>query len=118
MKEIKLQKKEYKGIGYLHFFKNAITGEEKIIECTKKEYEDLATARPEQNPKLEGYVWTHSAGGTIKVDNEDTLLKENEYCDFENGYFVIAKNADGKLVGEKLLKDDIKNDFLSISKLK
>lgn len=79
----KLTKKEYLGEGYVHKFIHK-NGEVKYVPCTKEEYDALALPNP-INPTLKNYTWVCSGGGTIKVDNPDTMLGDDEYCELPDG---------------------------------
>lgn len=107
MDKIKLTKKNYLGEGYLHRFKNNDTGEEIFEECTKEEYERLGKAGGSQfNPVKAGWTWIGSCGGTVKVDNADSVLKKNEYCELPNG--TVALNVNKGII--TLDKAEIIND--------
>ena len=92
MAQIQLTKRNYLGVGYVHIFTNNKTGDDVGVECTQEEYAALSLPNA-VNPTLEGHTWSHSAGGTIKVDSPTTLLGENEYCDFEGGHVVVTKTG-------------------------
>ena len=115
----KLTKKNYLGEGYHHTFQNAATGEVIYIPCTKEEYTRMGEKGGSQyNPTLAGHKWLSSAGGTIKVDNPDGVLRENEYCQV-NGYCVVVhKDEGGRLVASKVELKDIVNGEVEESKFK
>lgn len=111
---VNLTKKNYLGVGYIHTFKNA----DGVVNvpCTKEEYDALALPNA-VNPTLEGYEWAGSSGGTIMVDNPDTLLKENEYCDYNGRYFLMIKNPSGNLVGKFVDLNKITNDSINYDEI-
>jgi len=86
---MELTKRTYLGEGYLHRFKNNITGEEIYEECTKEQYEALGVKGGwKNNPVKDGWTWIGSCGGTIKVDTPDTVLGINEYCELPDRVVV------------------------------
>lgn len=91
----KLTKRVYLGDGYHHEFLNLRTNEHVYIQCSQKEYEELATKNLQ--PTLDGHEWLGSTGGTFRVDTPDGRLGINEYCDI---------NADEVLVRLKDKPDD------------
>jgi len=110
--KITLTKRNYLGEGWVHIFKNDKTGDEVVVECTEEEYKALALPNP-TNPTLEGHTWTHSAGGTVKVDSPTSLLSENEYCEIDGKYTVVTRNSKGDYNLHKLDKEHIINDELA-----
>jgi len=111
-----LTKREYLGTTCLHIFVNNKTGEEKVVECSQAEYDALALPNP-TNPTLAGHTWKQSYGGSIKVDTPNTMLGENDYCDWKGGYFVIAKDTNGKLVGAEVSKSKVVADKIDVNNL-
>lgn len=106
MEKINLTKKEYLGQGFYYNFRNLETGLYTIDSCTEEEYNALAL--PDAvNPTMEGHIFESASGYSIKVDNDDEQLHENEYCDFEDGYFVVWKDEAGRILGKKLPKGSI-----------
>jgi len=102
--KVKLTKKQYLGVGYIDTFKN----DDGIVNvpCTEEQYNSYSNG---SQPTLDGYVWLGSSGGTIKVDNPDTVLKDGEYCEYEDGYYInISK--DGVLISRKVPLEWIVND--------
>ena len=87
MDKIKLTKREYLGEGYIFEFRNKNTGSRIIIPCTKEEYQNLAKG-VEYNPELENYTFVGGAGGTIKVDTENSTLGSLDYTDIGDSYLV------------------------------
>lgn len=91
----KLKKRNYLGEGYIHVFFHDETGERLIVPCTEFEYKRLGEKDGAKfNPVVEGYSWSHSEGGTIKVDTPDTILGDDEYCVVGDKKIVNLKNAD------------------------
>lgn len=90
-----LKEKEYLGEGYLHQFVNVDTGEHIFVETTKQEYESLGGVDGHlHNPVMDGYVHVASFGGTIKVDNPDSMLGEGEYCVVNGRTFIGLSKAE------------------------
>lgn len=111
---MKLTKRNYLGVGYVHRFQNNETGEIINIPCSKEEYERMGRKGGSiHNPVKDGFTWLCSWGETVKVDTEDTVLKENEYCDYKGGYFVVLKRKDGKLEAKSLPLNKIVADAIS-----
>lgn len=107
---VKLTKVNYTGEAYYNIFKKIDTGEEVIFPCTKEEYEALGRSEwfP---PEREGYEFTNlSAGGAIGVDTPDFVIKEGEYCEYEDGYYVVTMAQSGRMFGGKVPLDSIVND--------
>lgn len=104
--KITLTKRNYLGKGWVHLFINNKTGEEVIVPCTEEEYHALNVPNP-VNPTMDGHTWNSSWGGTIKVDTPNTILGDNEYCDFEDKYAVASKNEKGYLMYAKLEKSEV-----------
>jgi len=105
---IKLTKKKYLGPGYFYEFKNNETGAILLEECTAEEYFRLGIKGGSKfNPVKEGYTFLGAMGGTIKVDNPNTFLGKNEYCEMPN-YTAVNR---GKGI-ECFTKDKIVNDEL------
>ena len=98
----KLTKRNYLGEGYIHQFKNDVTGEIVTVPCTKEEYTRLGEKDGSKyNPTLDGHIWLQSAGGTIKVDTPDTILGVDEYTIIgEEAHIVLS----GQKVGEEYKK--------------
>ena len=110
LKTLKLVKRSYLGIGYLHHFKNDSTGELVFIPCTQQEYERLGQeGGSDFNPTLDGYTWVCSEGGTIKVDTPDTVLGKNEYCELADKTLV---RFDGEFADQFkfVAKSEVVND--------
>lgn len=116
MANLKLKKKNYLGVGYIHTFLNNETGEATIVPCTEQEYLNIGSVKP----TLEGHTWEHSAGGTIKVDNPDSTLGVGEYV--EIGDEVVVRTADSDLLEQfkKAPKEDLDKttDEIDETKLK
>jgi len=113
---MRLTKKQYMGVGYVHAFINDETGEVKYIPCSELDYTRLGEKDGHRlNPILEGFTWHHSEGGTISCDNPDTVLRENEYVDYEDGYFAMFKDEKGRY-GQKLSLSEIVNNEVVIEK--
>lgn len=105
---IKLTKVNYLGEGYVHFYRDIETGEERLIECTKEEYENLGVTPA---PEIQGLEFTKvSAGGVVHVDTPRYMIAENEYCDFEDGYFAVFRQSNGVVFNGKIGKDKIIDD--------
>lgn len=92
---LKLKKKKYLGEGYTHQFKNDLTGEIVFVPTTKEQYESMGIKGGEKNnPTLAGHTWQSSSGGTFKVDNPDTVLKEGEYIEVGDGVIIRVAHPD------------------------
>ena len=116
---MKLKKKQYLGEGYHHTFQSESTGEVIYVPCTKEEYTRMGeVGGSKYNPTLPGHKWLSSAGGTIKVDNPDGVLKENEYCQVNGFCVVVHKDEGGQFVASKVELKDIVNDEVDVSKIK
>jgi len=118
MDKIPLVKRQFLGITYFNFFKHNETGEVKVVEITQQEYENLAG----NTPILEGYTWFQAGGEMIKVDTPKKGMAEmqldwNEYCDYEDGYYILTKNDNGEIRSEKVAVDAIADDELDVAKL-
>lgn len=111
-----LVKKQYLGVGYINQFKNNISNEIISVPITKEEYELLGT-NDASNPTLEGHTWISAQGGTVKVDNIDTRLQEDEYCEFEGGYYICSKDNKNRLIYKLVQLDDIINDEIDTNKI-
>jgi len=104
---VNLKKVEYLGEGYIHCYKDN-NGNQVNVPCSKEEYENLNTVPA---PLIDGLEFTGvSIGGVVKVNTDDYLIKEGEYCDFEDGYYAVFKDSNGLLFGGKVDKDKIIND--------
>lgn len=115
---LKLTKKQYLGVGYVHRFQDNITGEIINVPCSKEEYEAMGMVDGHKNnPVKEGYTWLCSWGETIMCDNPDTVLKENEYCDFNGDYFVVLKDDKGNFKASKVKQDKITKDSLDATEV-
>lgn len=112
MAKRKLTKREYLGEGYIHVFFHDKTGERLIIPCTQQEYERMGEVGGAQyNPVLEGYTWSHSEGGTYKVDTPDTILGDDEYCIVEDKKIVnLGGDVEWNVKHQKVTLDAIDND--------
>lgn len=115
---IKLIKRNYLGKAFVHLFRNNETNEIFVEECTKEEYEALATASAENNPKKDGYTWIGSEGEVIKVDSPDILLKENEYTEIGDISFVVFRDDENQVRGKFVSGKIIQNDEISEVDLK
>ena len=62
------------------------------------------------NPVLEGYTWSHSEGGTVKVDTPDTTLGEDEYCIVEDKKIINLADAEWSVKHQILDADAIDED--------
>lgn len=111
-----LTKREYLGLTYVHIYTDDVSGDEVVVECTQGEYEALELPNP-VNPTKKGCTWVKSLGGSIKVDTPTTLLGVDEYCDWNGGYFVMAKTDTGKIIGGEVKKTDIVADKIDITKI-
>jgi len=116
MEKIKLTKREYLGQGYFYTFKKNDTEQFFIEYCTKEDYEKLALPNP-NNPTLEGCVFVSASGGTVKVDTENGMLGENEYCDMGENYAVCFNSKNIGLVTSFVQKDWIVDDEIEKSKI-
>lgn len=115
---MKLIKRQFLGTTCFHFFKSDTTGNIKVVEGTDEEYNNLAN----ETPKLKGYTWYQSGNGMIKVDTPKRgevamQLDWNEYCDYEDGHYILTKSDDGEIRSEKVSKDTIVNDTIVSNKL-
>lgn len=117
METKELAKVDFLGITNFDVYINDVTGEEVVVECTDEEYGLLSTAGASSNPKKEGHTWKFSIGGALKVDNGKGILRENEYCDYEGGAFVVCKKADGSFVGGKIATERIVDNKISLEEL-
>ena len=116
---MKLTKRNYLGLGYVHQFKNNLTGEIVFVPCTKEEYKRMGEKDGSKyNPTKDGFTWMCSLGETIAVDSPDTMIKENEYCDYKGGHFVVLKNKDGRFSGKSLPLGKITSDEIADKKIK
>jgi len=100
MDKITLTKKEYLGEGYIHIFENQ-NGERVNIPCDKEDYDNLETSKP----TLEGYTWLSSAGGTVKVDTDDTVLAVGQYTQIADKYVVCESTEFGVMNKEYTLEE-------------
>lgn len=89
----KLEKREYLGEGFFHYFKENKTGDVVSVECTRAEYEALGEPGSAQ-PFMKGCTWDHSAGGTVKVDSADGFLGEGEYTVKGNEVFAVLGGSE------------------------
>ena len=106
-----LTKRTYLGVGYLHLFQNNTTNEFIYVPCTDAEYASLSgVGGAANNPTLGGHTWRASFGGTIKVDTPDSTLGIDEYCDYEDGYFVNTQNSHGGFFSEKVPLDRVSDN--------
>lgn len=112
----KLIKKQYLGVGYVHQFVDTTTGETKYLPCSQEDYDNLADKN--NTPVLDNCTWVSSSGGTMMVDNPDTVLKEDEYCEYNNGYYVFTKDTRGIAIGINVKLTDIINDMIEESIIK
>jgi len=92
-----LTKKEYLGTTCINTFRNIETGETKNVEITEAEYKALATAKPEEMPTLDGYVWCDAGAGVIKVDSPNVTLSENEYTEVDGKRYILTMGDRGFL---------------------
>lgn len=114
MNKLPIVKKEYLGEGYFHFFKNNLNGEIKKVETTKDIYTAMTGVDGyKHNPTPEeGWVWTQSAGGVIKVDTPTKELSENEGTVIEDRYWVCLKDENGDLLTFDYSQEDFNNKYL------
>lgn len=119
MAQRKLKKRNYLGEGFVHVFLNDSTGEEVVVPCTKEDYVRMGEKGGGKfNPTLDGHTWECSLGGTYKVDTENTLLGEDEYCEVGEEKIVNLKGAEFGKKHQKIHKDAIDDsDFLDEDKL-
>jgi len=111
MAKIKLTKKNYLGRGYVHAFKNDTTGDIKWVPCTKNEYERMGEKDGSKyNPVLEGYSWQCSYGGSVMVDNPDTVLGEDEYVEVDNEVIIKLKDQEEDNKIQFLPKEKVDKD--------
>src|SRR3990167_6290896 len=116
MEKIQLTKKQYLGKGYLHRFRNNLTGELVWVECSQEEYERMGRKGGHQfNPTLLGHTWLFSTGETIKVDNPDTVLGNNEYCEMPDKAMVKFNNRFHSTSKDKIVNDKV--DEIDLIKL-
>lgn len=110
-----LTKKQYMGVGYIHTFRNNETKEIVYVPCSEKEYLSMGGVGGEKNnPVLDGYTWMSSSGGTVMVDNPDTVLKEDEYVGVDGKYVAYTKDKNGVLIAVNVPLTDIVNDTIII----
>lgn len=100
MEKITLIKKEYLGEGYIHIFENQ-NGDRVNLPCTKEEYDNLEI----EKPSLDGYTWLSSAGGTLKVNTEDSVLHTGEYTQMGDKYIVCESTEFGVMNKEYTLEE-------------
>ena len=75
-----LTERAYLGEGYFHKFKNKLTGEIVLQECSKIEYDKfLGAVGNAHRATRAGYDWVGAIGGTIKVDSPSKRLGKDEY---------------------------------------
>lgn len=111
MAKIKLTKRKYLGEGYIHSFKNDVTGKMLFVPITKVEYERLGEKGGAKfNPTLEGHTWIESMGGTYKVDTENTILGDGDYTEVNDEFVVNMKDSRGIELTKKVKKDMVVND--------
>lgn len=108
----RLTRKQYLGVGYIHQFVDDNTGEIKYLPCNKTEYDDVNNFKSDVTPTLSGCTFVSSSGGVITVDNPDSILKEDEYCAYNGGYYVFTKDDRGILVGVNVRLTDIVDDTI------
>jgi len=113
-----LTKKQYLGVGYIHQFVDNTTGETKYVPCSQADYEAVINFKTNVTATLQGCTFVSSSGGVIMVDNPDTVLKEDEYCDYNGGYYVFTRDVRGILVGVNVLLTDVTNDQIDPSIIK
>jgi len=115
---IKLTKREYLGEGYVHFFENIETGEVKTTPCTKEEYERMGGADGAQyNPvPEEGWKWTVSCGGTVKVDTPSTLLGDDDYTEIGEKVLLFSKDAKKNVVYKEMEKGEFEAHKIRVEK--
>lgn len=111
----KLTKKTYLGKGYIHVFKKKEDGKEIVVPCTQEDYDALSLPNAPQ-PVLTGYEWSHSAGGTIKVDTPTTILSDGEYAEVE-GECITNIQEDGKIKIVKFQESELENGSLDLDKV-
>jgi hypothetical protein len=112
MNKIQLTKKEYLGEGYVLFYKHKVTGERKVVHITEKEYQNISINTPQE---IDNYTYEYAVGEVVKVDNENQLIDFGEYCDFEDGYYVVARDNNNFIIAGKYGKEVIINDELNLS---
>jgi hypothetical protein len=64
------------------------------------------------NPVKEGYTLFVAHEGIPFVETTSGFLGLNEYCDYDDGYFIVVKNPYGKITRTKVEKTDIEDTFL------
>lgn len=111
MSTVKLKKKQYLGLGYVHKFQNNETGEIIFVPTTQEYYESMSgIGGSKNNPTLDGHTWLCSGGGTIKVDNPDTMLGDNEYVEIGEEVFAVIGDRHNKESHIKMEKTKISKD--------
>ena len=119
MAKLKLKKKNYLGEGYTHQFTNNTTGEVIFVPTTKAQYESMGIkGGSKNNPTLDGHTWQSSSGGTIAVDNADSVLKEGEYCEIGEEVVCRVANSDVSKQWKRSPKANMAKDPDEIDELK
>lgn len=92
MEKIKLTKREYLGDGYAYVFRNLKSKEEKVVFCSKEDYEKMSGVDGHlYNPIPEDdYEYVMSYGGFPLLNTEDSIgnnldgfIKDGTYNVFE-----------------------------------
>lgn len=112
--KIKLTKRNYTGKGYYYNFKNIETGLYLIESCSEEDYNKLAL-KDAVNPTKEGHILESAVGATVKVDTESGMLGDKEYCQYEDGYYVLITNSKQQEIGMKVKTEEIIGDEIDIS---
>lgn len=74
---------KYLGTQYVHKFSN---GEEiKYITCSNEDFNKITV-----KPSLEGYEYSYSVGGMLKVDSESGLLEDGQTTEVDG--VIISRN--------------------------
>lgn len=115
----RLTKRNYLGKGYFHYFEHNLTGEIVKVECTKEEYERLGRKGGGRfHPTRADHRWHHSEGGTIKVDNPDFELRENEYAEIGNQVCIRHTLSTGCPVYDFLDKEQLVDEKINLLTLR
>lgn len=77
-------KVNYLGTQYVHKFTNA-DGEVKYVTCSNEDFDKIT-----EKPFLEGYEYSYSVGGMLKVDSESGLLEDGQTTEVDG--VIISRN--------------------------
>lgn len=112
MKKIKLKLVPYKGLGFVHVFRNP-KGEQVFVPCSEEEYKRMGEVGGyKHNPVVEGLTWECSHGGTILVDTPIGRLEEYEYCIVGDKAFVGLRKENGDVLELDFPADQLKDGIL------